>query len=119
MIHRVLRITLLFDLYGALLTGRQRECLEMHYLDDLSLAEIAEELGVSRQAVHDMLKRAEAILEEYEARLKLAERLARERETLTKILALLRQIPAASDADGRAAQAAETLEQLLDPAKEA
>ena len=57
-----LTMTLLFDLYGELLTDRQRDCFDLHYNQDYSLAEIAEELGISRQGVHDAVSRAEAQL---------------------------------------------------------
>ena len=62
----------LFDTYGPLLTETQREMCELYYLCDLSLSEIAEATGVSRQAVHDGILRAEAKLEEYERTLGLA-----------------------------------------------
>jgi len=70
-IEKVTRIGDLFDLYGTLLTTRQREMIELHYFDDWSLAEIAEQFGVSRQAVHDNLRRAEEQLESYEVALSL------------------------------------------------
>ena len=57
-----LQMTLLFDYYGELLTERQRMCFDLRHNQDLSLAEIAEELNVSRQGVHDNLSRAEALL---------------------------------------------------------
>ena len=57
-----LQMTLLFDYYGELLTDRQRMCFDLRHNQDLSLAEIAEELKVSRQGVHDNLSRAEALL---------------------------------------------------------
>ena len=57
-----LQMTLLFDYYGDLLTERQRMCFDLRYNQDLSLAEIAEELQVSRQGVHDNLSRAETLL---------------------------------------------------------
>jgi uncharacterized protein len=62
-------VTLLFDFYGPLLTPRQQQLIRAYYLEDLSLAEIAGEDGVSRQAVHDLIKRAEALLVEYEEKL--------------------------------------------------
>lgn len=62
---------LLLDFYGPLLTERQRYCMEQHYENDLSLGEIAEELAISRQAVHDNLSRACQILDDYEAKLQL------------------------------------------------
>ena len=63
--ERVL-ISLLLDFYGPLLTDKQRMSLQLHHEDDMSLGEIAEELGVSRQAVHDNLQRARHILNDYE-----------------------------------------------------
>lgn len=57
-----LQMTLLFDYYGDLLTDRQKMCFDLRHNQDLSLAEIAEELQVSRQGVHDNLCRAEALL---------------------------------------------------------
>ena len=62
-------LTLLFDEYGQLLTQKQRDCFELYYHQDLSLAEIADELGISRQGVHDTLHRAETTLTETEAAL--------------------------------------------------
>lgn len=63
-----IEIILLYDYYGDLLTDRQKECFEMRYYQDLSLGEIGEELGISRQGVHDNLSRAEALLREMEAK---------------------------------------------------
>ena len=57
-----LEMTLVFDYYGDLLTDRQKMCFDLRHNQDLSLAEIAEELQVSRQGVHDNLSRAEALL---------------------------------------------------------
>ena len=61
-----LEMTLLFDYYGELLTERQRMCFDLRHNQDLSLTEIAEELNVSRQGVHDNLSRAEALLRNME-----------------------------------------------------
>ncbi|MFO7275221.1 MAG: YlxM family DNA-binding protein [Symbiobacteriaceae bacterium] len=65
----VARIALLFDFYGPLLTERQQELIRAYYLEDHSLAEIADADGVSRQAVHELIRRSEAALQEYEERL--------------------------------------------------
>ena len=59
-------MTLLFDSYGALLTQKQQELFDQYYNQDLSLAEIAENEGISRQGVHDAIARAEALLLEFE-----------------------------------------------------
>jgi len=61
-----LEMVLLFDYYGNMLTDRQRECFDMRYNQDLSLGEIAGELGISRQGVHDILSRTEAQLQNME-----------------------------------------------------
>ena len=63
-----IEIILLYDYYGDLLTDRQKECFELRYYQDLSLGEIAAELGISRQGVHDNLSRAEALLRNMEAK---------------------------------------------------
>ncbi len=59
-------LVLLFDYYGELLTERQKTCFDLHYNQDLSLAEIAQELSVSRQAVFDNISRTEALLKKME-----------------------------------------------------
>lgn len=64
-----LELTLLYDYYGDMLTEKQRTCFELHFHQDLSLAEIAEEIGISRQGVHDTLARTEAALRSMEDRL--------------------------------------------------
>lgn len=66
------RVNRMLDAYGALLTEQQRVLLRRYYQDDLSLGEIAAQMGVSRQAVHDGLRRAVAAMERYEAALGLA-----------------------------------------------
>ena len=71
MIEKMMRIGRLYDFYSSLLTEHQRKCIEMHYMQDLSLGEIASELGVSRQAVNDILRRTEESMVQYEASLQL------------------------------------------------
>ena len=60
-----LQMSLLLDYYGELLSQKQRTCFDLYYNQDLSLSEIAAELGVSRQGVHELLARAEATLGEF------------------------------------------------------
>lgn len=74
MLEKTNQVNLLFDFYAMLLKGKQREYLELYYLDDLSLGEIAEMHEVSRQAVYDHIKRAEKQLFEYEEKLQLLAR---------------------------------------------
>lgn len=59
---QTLKMSLLLDTYGGLLTEKQRACVDLYYNQDLSLAEIAESEGISRQGVHDSLARAEAAM---------------------------------------------------------
>ena len=70
-------ITWLMDFYGPLLTEHRREVARLYCEEDLSLSEIAEQLGITRQGVHDIIKRCDRILEGYEEKLGLAERFAR------------------------------------------
>ncbi len=85
MLEELLRRSALFDLYGALLTEKQRRCLSMHLFEDYSLSEIGEALGISRQAAHDTLRRSARALEAYEARLGLLARQAEERAALARV----------------------------------
>lgn len=79
-------IGLLNDYYGGLLTAYQTQMLRSYYDDDLSLAEIAEEQGVSRQAVMDVIKRAELKLKEYESKLGLVAKIQRIQTELESIM---------------------------------
>ena len=83
--EQFLYLSTLFDLYGALLTEKQQECLRLHLFDDFSLSEIGEELGISRQAVYDNIHRSEKAMESYEQKLGLAARYSEERQELAKI----------------------------------
>ena len=64
-----LRYSVLLDIYGPLLTDKQREILEFYYNEDLSLGEIADDLGISRQGVHDAVKKGSEALDEYDEKL--------------------------------------------------
>ena len=83
----VTRQSLLYDFYGELLTERQKEVMELYNEENLSLAEIAEEFGISRQGVHDALHKAQKALEEYERKLGLVERFSATREAIDNISA--------------------------------
>ena len=94
---------LLLDCYGSLLTERQRALLEGYYNDDLSLAELAEPIGVSRAAVYDSIRRGEKKLEEYEQQMGIAARLNAVRALLTEIGEIGHTLPPAEA--GRIAEA--------------
>ncbi|RNC63127.1 MAG: hypothetical protein AWM53_01645 [Candidatus Dichloromethanomonas elyunquensis] len=83
---------LAYDFYGPLLTVKQSKIWDLYYQQDYTLAEIAELEGISRQAVHDLLKRTEKILESYEQKLGLIARFLKEKEKLIDIQALLDNI---------------------------
>lgn len=68
------QIGLLLDFYGSLLSDRQKDVISLYYEEDLSLAEIADEVGITRQGVRDAIKKAESILTETEEKLGLAKR---------------------------------------------
>ena len=77
--------SLLYDFYGDLLTDHQKELFEAYVLEDLSLGEIAAETGISRQGVHDIIKRCNALLSEYEYKLKLVEKFMKVKEKVLEI----------------------------------
>lgn len=87
-----LEISLLLDFYGEMLTEKQREVIEFYYNDDLSLSEIADNEGITRQGVRDSIKRAEFQLLEMEARLGLAKRFREVRDGLGRISDSARRI---------------------------
>ena len=88
-----LDFVLLLDCYGSLLTDRQRSLLEGYYDEDLSLAELAEPLGISRQAVHDSIRRGERLLEAYESQMGIAARLKAARVLFDEIKAYSMSLP--------------------------
>ncbi|MBD8025800.1 putative DNA-binding protein [Ureibacillus sp. 179-F W5.1 NHS] len=85
LIEKTTRMNFLFDFYQALLTDKQRSYMELYYLDDLSLGEIAESYKVSRQAVYDNIRRTEAMLEEYEDKLRLFEKFGERQQILEQL----------------------------------
>ncbi len=85
MLETRIRIIDCLDAYKVLLTDHQWEIMELYYLQDFSLGEISAELEVSRQAIHDVIKRTEKVLAEYESKLGLVEqknRLGRQMKTI-------------------------------------
>lgn len=108
--------TMLYDFYGELLTPKQREYFDLHYNEDLSLAEIADISVVSRQAVWDIIKRAEAALREIEAKTGLIARFQARREALARIEERLGELLDSEDMKARdtARQVMEELRRLDD-----
>ena len=91
-----MRQSLLLDFYGELLTDKQRSCYDLHVNEDLSLAEIAEQLGISRQGVWDSIRRAESALTEIEDKTGLIGRFEETRKALDELSDLAQAITEAS-----------------------
>ena len=89
--EKIGRQVFLYDFYGELLTEHQKRVYEDVVLNDMSLSEIAEELGISRQGVHDMVKRCTKTLEGYESKLHLIEKFQTARGMVTKIHTLTKE----------------------------
>lgn len=87
--NKILEQALLYDFYGELLTTHQKEVYEQFILDDLSLSEIAESAGISRQGVHDLIRRCQKALEGYENKLHLVERFLSVKEKVGQIDGIL------------------------------
>ncbi|MEG0448312.1 MAG: putative DNA-binding protein [Lysinibacillus sp.] len=87
LLEKTTRMNFLFDFYQALLTDKQRSYMELYYLDDHSLGEIAESYGISRQAVYDNIRRTEAMLEEYENKLALLDKFQQRKQNLAQLTA--------------------------------
>ena len=82
---RILEQNLLYDFYGELLTEHQQRVYEDAVYNDMSLSEIAGEQGISRQGVHDLIKRCDKILQDYESKLHLVERFMAAKEKIGEI----------------------------------
>lgn len=111
--NEILEQALLYDFYGELLTSHQKEVYEQFVLEDLSLSEIAESAGISRQGVHDLVKRCNKTLEGYEAKLHLVEKFLTIKEKVQRMNELLEQ----EDSENQLAQeirqiAGEIIEEL-------
>ncbi len=101
----LLEQALLYDFYGELLTEHQKEIYEKFVLEDLSLSEIADDAGISRQGVHDVIKRCNKVLEGYEEKLHLVEK-------FLSIKSKVQQINEASQIEQIKEIAGEILEEL-------
>ena len=81
----IVKLSLLYDFYGELLTEHQKSICEDYFFNDIGLSEIAEERGTSRQAVHDMVKRIEKLLLGYEEKLHLVERFLKTKDMIKHV----------------------------------
>lgn len=95
--EKIVEQGLLYDFYGVLLTQHQRSIYEDAVFHDLSLAEIAEEAGISRQGVHDLIRRCDQSLKKYEEKLHLVQRFYEIRQKTSEIRALAENTDLATD----------------------
>ena len=111
-IDDITRQSLLYDFYGALLTERQNEVMKLYHEENLSLAEIAGELDISRQGVHDALKKAEKSLKAYEEKLGLVDRFSNTSQAIEQIDARIESLIQGLEEDktGKSAFASELKE---------
>ena len=98
--ERIVRQALLFDFYGELLTEHQKQIYSDYVLNDLSYTEIGANEGISRQAVYEMIKRCDSIMEEYESKLKLVDKFLETKERISRIHELATELKG-STSDGR------------------
>lgn len=117
--NQAYRMTMLYDFYGELLTERQQEFFDLYYNEDLSLAEIAENYGISRQGVRDVIVRAEGIMTEMEDKTGIIKRfhqmqkqLTAASENLEKIISINSNKYFDRELDNLARDVKETIEQL-------
>lgn len=110
MLEKTTRINYLYDFYQSLLTEKQKSYMSLYYLDDYSLGEIAEEYEVSRQAVYDNIKRTEAMLEEYEAKLLLFQKFQERSKWIADFRTLMERDDISKDELNKAIDALEMLD---------
>lgn len=113
MLERVDKVARLLSLYGGILTERQRELCRCYFLDNLSLAEIAENKNVSRQAVHDSIERCLELLEKADSAMRLTEKSDRLSEIALELRKAVENAPVETAAI--IADAASELDRMFEP----
>ena len=107
-----LTMSLLFDYYGDLLTDKQKTCFDLYSNQDLSLSEIAEQTGVTRQGIHDSLSRAEAVLLETEQKLGCVARFRVRQQALRQIEQAAEHLRGLADAKADAEKIMTAVQQM-------
>jgi predicted DNA-binding protein YlxM (UPF0122 family) len=113
-LERIAKMALLGDFYGPLLTPKQRRVWDLHYGQDFSHVEIAEAEKISRQAVYDLLKRTEKILQEYEDKLGLIRRFQDEHTKLSEVASLMQEYECSDFANEQAWERHKAISQKID-----
>ena len=112
--EKLLEDSLLYDFYSVMLTDHQRQVYQDFVMGDLSLGEIAQERGISRQGVHDMLKRTRRQLQEYESRLHLVDKFIHIKENAYQINRLAEEILTSPGAPDHVTDCVKEIRQLSD-----
>jgi predicted DNA-binding protein YlxM (UPF0122 family) len=118
MFEKKIEISLLYDFYGQLLTEKQRELLKLYHEDNYTLSEIAEEYGISRQGVHDAVKKAEKALYEYEDKLGLVSKFTATEEAVAEIDSEIGRIMLENSGNGQLADRLKHIKTMIDKINE-
>ncbi len=113
---KIAKTSVLFDIYGCLLTDKKRKTMELYNEDNLSLAEIAEEFGISRAAVYDSIRSTENTLSGYEEKLGLLnsfEQRSRIKENISSLMSDLRSAVTRGESGERITEILDGMEELL------
>ncbi|MCL1913742.1 MAG: DNA-binding protein [Eubacteriaceae bacterium] len=101
--------SMLLDLYGSLLTDKQREALDMHLNEDITISELADESYTSRQAVSDLIKRTKKLLRSYEEKMGLLKKRMVLEERIEAVIVIVKELPGSGDAVACLEEAKEAL----------
>ncbi len=111
--EKIVEQGMLYDFYGKLLTDHQRRIYEDIVFNDMSLSEIAQEQGISRQGVHDLVRRCDKILEDYEEKLKLVEKFYQTKRLVGQIRQITREY-GGLQGTGEASELISRIEEIAD-----
>lgn len=111
---KVVEISMLYDFYEPLLTDRQREIMRLYFEDDYSLGEIGDNMNISRQAVHDTIKKAEKSLHEYEEKLGLVRRYFEAEKACHEINRIIDELAMQCEANELISEKLQMIKRLVD-----
>jgi len=109
-----LTISILLDIYGSMLTDKQRNVVELYYNEDLSLAEIAEHEGITRQGVRDSIKRGESLMKSMDENLNLLDKSFNLLESLKEITALAKKVQEENNTYNYSKEIAQRVEEIIE-----